>query len=94
MKQKTIGYMVFYKSEDGLINFPMGADPSCAGAIQSDDSAPVLFPSRQDARKAIRISAANARLLREQGEPENTDFTVDIGLIKVVPVKMALASKK
>ncbi len=72
--------------DDGDHIFPMGWDSDCEGAIcsvVSGDQPYALFESPKEARKAIRISTAFARLQREQGKPENTDFSDGLQNVKI-----------
>lgn len=68
-------------------SYPMGWDDSCEGAIHARDDHVAVFPSRADARKAIRISAALARLHREQGKPVNEDFLSAREGLRIVPLR-------
>lgn len=79
-------YMVFF-DDGGCLCVPMGADSECDGALEANGHNPVWFESRADARRAIRISQAKARLDAAQGKPVNSDFTPECkGCIKAVPV--------
>lgn len=64
--------------------WPMGWDSDCKGALCAIHP-PVLFKSRIDARKAIRISTRFAQLQSAQGKPANTDFTDSLKFVKIVP---------
>jgi hypothetical protein len=78
-------FMIFWNNGDYC--WPMGKDPDCDGAVHVDESEPVIFASRKDAEKAIRISKANAQLRKAQGLPVNTDFIDDLHCVKIVRVK-------
>jgi hypothetical protein len=87
MKKKPVGYIVVWNDDDNGISAHMGWDPECNGAIEYSGEAVAMFPTRADARKSIRISAANARLLREQGKVANDDFLGDgLKKLKVMPL--------
>lgn len=79
-------YMVFWSDECGMC-LPMGNDPDCEGALQIDESAPVLFTTIDEARTAVRISAAWATLQREQGNIFNDDFLTSKKCIRIRKVK-------
>jgi hypothetical protein len=80
------GFIVLWSDENLII--PYGWNADCDGAIESwDGSGPVaVFPDRKAAQKAIRISAALAKLNEAQGKPGNTDFTKDREHVRVVPL--------
>lgn len=80
---KPNAFIVVFDDESGMC-VPMGADDDCKGAICACGSVR-LFRSRDDARKAIKISRAFALLNKAQGKPENTDFTDAIKCVKVMP---------
>lgn len=65
--------------DNGNHIFPMGFDPECDGAVccagESEDIA--MFPTIADARKAIKISIAFAKLRFEQAKTVNVDFLGD-----------------
>lgn len=67
----TAGYMVFFMMDDWEI--PMGHDPDVDGGLNVCGD-PVLFTSRADAQKAIRISRKAAELAQAQGRMVNDDF--------------------
>ena len=81
----TTHYLVAFSDQEFF--FPMTWDKHCDGALCAtfDGEPPVLFSSRTDARKAIRISTAFARLCKEQGKPCNDDFLDDIKCVMVIP---------
>lgn len=81
MKQKPVGFIVIYDDE-GALECLYGRDPECEGAIEYSHE-PILFPDRQSARRAIRISIANAKLRAEQGLPVNEDFTTEIKFVQI-----------
>lgn len=90
-KAKSKNCIVVFDDEQGLCA-PMALDRDCEGALVSTGAwgDPVaLFPNPAAARKAIRISTANTRLLTAQGKLANTDFTDAIKCIKVLPVVVA-----
>lgn len=80
--------MVFYKHDDCVL-LPMGWEKACGGALCVDEDAPVLFPDRRAAQRAIRISKAHARLQLAQGKVANSDFTVGIKQVVIVNVMLA-----
>lgn len=65
-------YLVVWNDQMGLC-VPMGDDPDCEGALMASDK-PVLFPTRAEARAAIRISCRYAELVEAQGGIANGDF--------------------
>lgn len=84
------GFFVVY--DDGDHIFPMAFNPRCEGAIEcaGTNDAIAYFEKRSDARKAINISTAYAKLCIAQGKPANTDF---IGAsLKCIKIR-ALAKK-
>lgn len=83
---KTSGYIVLFDDRQGL-SIPMGEDPECPGAIQCMSASVTIFKDRAAARKAIRISAAKARLDKEQGKPANDDFLEARKHLRIVPLK-------
>jgi hypothetical protein len=80
---KSTACIVVYDDKQGLC-VPYGDDDDCAGALSTANSIRV-FPNRQDAKKAIRISVAFAKLCREQGKPVNTDFLDGITNVTIMP---------
>lgn len=91
--KKNMKYMVMFVDDDNSIYVPCGLDPDCDGALQTDsvDNPPVMFESRSEASKAIKISVALARLKMAQGEPHNEDFVEAVGNVRIVPVVMQVA---
>lgn len=80
-------FIVVYDDQCGVC-VPFGLDDSCEGAIESNSCGPVaLFATRAEARKAVNISTAAAKLAIAQGKPANTDFTDGRHNVKVIPVK-------
>jgi hypothetical protein len=82
------GYIVVFDNEDGLC-IPFSWDEECDGAIEcGGDAEPVaLFETRQEARKAIAISKANAVLLRTQDKVFNSDFTDSLKCLRILKLK-------
>ena len=72
MKQKfyTVGIWI----EDECNYSRMGWDESGDGDLSYCPTKPALFTDRNEARKAIEISKAKARLLKAQGKIFNSDF--------------------
>jgi hypothetical protein len=86
---KATQFIVIYDDDQGMA-CPMGWDADTDGAICCFDQAVAVFPTRADARKAIRISTAAAKLAQAQGKPVNTDFLgADLKKLRVVPLKGA-----
>ncbi|MBC2594899.1 hypothetical protein H5P28_11585 [Ruficoccus amylovorans] len=87
MSKKSGPCMVIFNDNQGLCD-PYGWDRECKGALTSydKDTPPVVFPNRQQARKAITVSRRYAELQTAQGEPANTDFIEAVRCIKIVPV--------
>lgn len=73
MNAKSAGFIAIYDDGDCIIS-PMGWNEDCDGAIESACPSVALFATRSDARKAIRISTAFARLNEAQQGTANTDF--------------------
>ncbi len=79
-------YIVVFNDEQGAL-WPMGWDEDCKGALCGTDMTrrpPVLFNDRASARRAIRVSAAFAKLCAAQGLPVNEDFRDAIKCVKIV----------
>ena len=88
-KRELAGVMVVFDDEQGVCA-PMGWDAECPGALCSAGVLPaVLFPSRKEARAAIKVSVAFARLCQAQGRPVNEDFTVGLKCVRLRPVEAA-----
>lgn len=82
-----MAFIVVFDNNDGIC-VPMGWDEDCDGAIEGAWTKPVaMFETRADARKAINISAAAAKLAIAQGKPANDDFTTGRKHLKIVPLK-------
>lgn len=85
-----MNFIVVWDDQQGL-SCPMSWDSDCDGAICGWLKGPVaMFSSRQEARTAIRISTAHARLLIEQGKlkPDGSDFLgAAAKCIRIVPLK-------
>ncbi len=78
-------FMVLFDDQMGLV-IPMGLDPDCEGAIRGDTNKPVVFDTKEQAKKAICISKCFARLQKEQGKVYNSDFIECASLIRIVKV--------
>lgn len=91
----TRHYLVVFDDEDRFF-IPMTWDADCKGSLRGigTGESPVLFGSRSDARKAIRISTAFARLCKEQGTAANEDFLSAIKCVKVIGCVTALEAVK
>lgn len=94
-----MSYIVIW--DDGMgLSFPMGWDDDCEGAICGCgySGGIAAFVSRADARKAIRISAANARLLIEQQKLQKENSSDFLGRaaknLKIIPLKAKLKQVK
>lgn len=61
-----------------------GWDEDCEGAITVNAGRPVIFPNRAEAMRAIRISTANAKLMKAQGKPACEDFLDDKAQVKIL----------
>lgn len=84
---KADGYIVVYDDGQG-VEFAYGWDSDCDGALAYSRPV-VVFPDRKAARRAIRISAAHAKLLIEQGiiASDDSDFIPPYQAnIRIVPV--------
>lgn len=80
-------YMVAIVTDDWFL--PCGWDPDCRGALQVDETDPVAFTSRDDARKAIRVSKAKCKLDIAREEVCNEDWASwNSSRIKIVKVKV------
>lgn len=84
MKRPCI--VIFYA--DDSVHSVFGWDDHCDGAI-CHSLTPTVFPTREAARRAIRISRSYALLCLSQGKPVNTDFTEDLKYIRIVDVVVA-----
>lgn len=86
-KSKSKQCIVIYDDNVGL-TVPQSFDPDCDGALCSmlSDSPVAVFASPSDARKAIRISVAFAKLCKEQGRPVNMDYLTCVKCLKIVPL--------
>lgn len=77
-------WIVCWDDEMGAC-WPMGRDEDCDGALCSmHDGKIVMFLSRSDARRAIKISTAYAKLCKAQGLVANEDFLEGITNVKIV----------
>lgn len=76
-------FMVVFDDEMGVCA-PMGLDADCDGALCANSGPVALFTSRADARRAIRISTAYAKLRKEQGLPVNEDFLGALTFVRIV----------
>jgi hypothetical protein len=84
-KAKPAGWMVLFDDEMGVC-VPMGPDSDCEGAICASNE-PLLFPSREAAKKAVIISGRWANLNKAQGKPAIEDFLPpSLKYIKIIPV--------
>ena len=82
---EAANFIVVFDDTQGAC-WPMCWDADCAGALCGLTGSPVaLFASRAEARTAIRISTAYARLCKAQGKPANDDFLDAIACVKIVP---------
>lgn len=86
-------FIVVFDDDQGVC-VPMGWEDDCEGALcaYGRHVHVALFNSRADARRAIRISSAYARLRKEQGKPANDDFLAALKCVKVLPCKEGPAS--
>lgn len=82
---RAAGFIVVFDDQMGLCS-PMGPDSECEGAICCHSGRVTLFPTQREARKAIRISAAFARLCAAQGKPANEDFTTARKHLRILPL--------
>lgn len=83
--------IVVYDDDMGAC-FAMGLDDACEGAISCSTGTVAVFANRKQARKAIAISKAFAKLCELQGGIVNTDFTDGIKFVKVVPLHFVEAA--
>lgn len=88
---KPDGFMVMYDDACSL-TYALGWDALCEGGLQISMSA-VVFPDRASARRAIKISELNAKLLREQGKPHDDCWTEYRKYIRIRTVVMAKGAK-
>lgn len=78
----TKHFMVVF-DDDMSLCMPYGMSKECEGAL--DNAQPTaLFRSRKQARRAITISKAHAKLKKLQGVPFSEDFLLSGSLIKIV----------
>ena len=88
-RAKDRRYIVCWDDEMGAC-MPMQRDDDCQGALCGQyNGSVVLFKSRADARKAIRVSTAFAKLLRAQDKPTNDDFLDGLRHVKIVACESA-----
>ena len=81
---KTTKYIVMYDANDGIC-IPQGWDEDCEGALCCSNK-PVIFTNHKDAKTAIAISVAFAKLRKAQGKPENEDYLGNyLKNIKIAP---------
>ena len=82
------GYIVVFDNDDSLC-VPYTWNEACEGAIECGGrgESVALFETRQEARKAIAISKANAVLLRAQGKVFNSDFTDSLKCLRILRLK-------
>lgn len=73
-KPSAKGWIVVFDDEMGAC-VPFSCDTDCPGAICYSDGDIVVFETHLEARMAIQISAAWARLQAARGDVVNTDFT-------------------
>ena len=78
-------FIVVYNDDAGLC-IPYGWDMECEGALCSGVTPFVAFDSRKDARDAVNVSKAFARLNAAQGKVFNDDFTTHIKNVRVWPL--------
>jgi hypothetical protein len=89
MTADTKHFIIVFDDEIGAC-WPMGWDADCLGAVSAmTDGTVALFTSRADARTAIRISTAYAKLCKAQGKPANDDFLDAIAAVKIIEAKRA-----
>lgn len=81
-------FMVFWDDEAGIC-LPMGKDTQCEGAIATACDAPVVFNSRDEANKAIKISRLFAQLQLARGESVNDEFLSGYKNVKIRKVEQA-----
>lgn len=82
--------IVMYDDGDQL-TLPYTFDEECEGALRcmAPGDPIAVFPTSKEARRAIQISMAFAKLSKAQGKPVNEDFTTCIKCVKVVPLVSA-----
>lgn len=73
MSAPRCGYIVVW-DDNACIVSPMGWNDDCEGAIESSCPSVAFFATRAEARKAIRISTAFARLNEARQGTANSDF--------------------
>mgnify|MGYP000614904636 CR=1 FL=1 len=81
--------VVFY--DGNCLHIPMTWDADCDGALccSSIEEAAAVFHNRADAKKAIRVSTAFAKLSKEQGKTVNEDFISCLKHIHIQPLSSA-----
>jgi hypothetical protein len=83
-----VNCIVVFDDEEGVC-FPMTADPDCDGALCCGTGPVVVFPDRPAAQRAIRISRACYRLMVEQGQEADYNWSHECRTcIKIRPVVM------
>ena len=82
-------FIVCFDDEMGAC-WPMQLDTDCAGALCALGRGKIaIFRNKADARKAIKISTAYARLRSAQGLGANADFLDQLRHVKVVECESA-----
>ena len=82
-------WIVCWDDEQGAC-WPMGKDLDCEGALCALHTGKIaMFASRSDARKAIRVSTAYAKLRKAQGLPANDDFLEGVANVRIVECESA-----
>jgi hypothetical protein len=88
MSKPAEGYIVLFDNDELAV--PMGWDADYAGALCCTGArgSVAVFADRQEARKAIRVSTAYAKLCKAAGKPANDDFLLNVAKqIHIVPLR-------
>ena len=93
MSVKYDGFVVTW--DDGMgVCVLMGRDTNCEGALEGVVTAPALvFNTKSQALKAIRISKLANALRKEQGRSYLEDFVESTKCLRVVPLVRAQQAK-
>ena len=85
----TKGFIVVFDDDQGMC-CPMAwsEDSGKQDTLEGSALSAAVFPSRAEARKAINITAAQAKVDKLRGNAANTDFLPPaVSCVKIIPLK-------
>ena len=85
----TKGFIVVFDDGQGLC-CPMAwsKDPGKQDTLEGSAVSAAVFPSRSEARKAVNITSAQAKVDELRGKPVNSDFlSPAVSFVKIIPLK-------